>query len=138
MSIIISNYENITRTIVSNIRNGNLISANSDKLEGLTTKELFNLFTQEFNLKFYTEKVTELYYDETTGALGIPFTNKVSHISKIYFNGVGDLELSDGLSLTLSSDNFLYFDLNTLNIPDKWISKYSIITLEYIGFEVSV
>lgn len=136
MSIIIDNYKTIVKTIVKGIRNGDIISNNSDKLEGLNTKELFKLFTQEFNLVHYKSKIVSgLYFKDDI--LGIPFPNKCVFINNIYFNGIGDVEISEELSLNLSN-NVLYFDLNALNIPKQWISQHSVVTLDYVGYNEDI
>ena len=135
MSIIIDNYETIVRTLVHNIRSGKIISKNSEQIDGLNTKDLFNLFTKEFNLTFYNEKIISgLYYDEENKVLGVPFQHKVAYIQNIYFNGIGDLDISEDISSSISSDNFLYFDLSSLNIPNKWLGQHSVLTINYIGF----
>lgn len=137
MSIIIDNYETIVKTIVKCIRDGSIISNNSDKLEGLNTKELFKLFTQEFNLVHSKSKIVSGLYFENN-ILGIPFPNKCVFVNNIYFNGIGDIEISEELSLNLSDDNVLYFDLNALNIPSQWISQHSIVTLDYVGYNEDI
>lgn len=133
MSIILENYEIITKTIVNNIRNGKIISYNSDRLEGLTKKELFKDFVNHFNFSHYSNVITspEIITDNI---LKIHFEHKVSAILGIYFQGIGELILDDISPNDLSSGNDLYLDLNTLNINSQWITQSSVISLNYIGY----
>jgi hypothetical protein len=132
MSVIIDNYETIVRTIVSGIRDGTIISKNTDSLEGLSVKELFHTFVSEFDFVHYKDKViTGLTIDD--GILSIPFPNKVVYIDNIYFNGIGDIEINEELSQHMV-DNHLYFDITALNIPSQWITDNSVLTLNYVGY----
>jgi len=137
MSIIINNYETIVKTIVSEIRNGNIISKNSEQLETYSIKELFNLFTQEFNLVHYKNKIiTGLTIVDNI--LRIPILDKPVYIDSIYFAGLGEIEIIDGLVNDIGIDNALYFDLDLVNIDQKWISINSVITINYVGFNLEM
>lgn len=131
MSIIIDNYKTITKTIVKNIRDGKIISYDSERLNGLTIDELFTNFVQVFNFTHYRDKVANLEIDDNI--LKVPFPNKVVYIESIYFPGIGEIILDDLID-TLSSDNALYFDLNNLNIDRQWITPGAPISLNYIGY----
>ena len=132
MSIIIDNYETITKTIIANIRNGTIVSYNSERLEGLSIKELFHDFVNHFNFTHYRNKIVDHTIQDNI--LKINFPNKCVSILGIYFMGIGEIILDDISVNDMSSNNNLYFDLNALNIDIKWINSGSIISLNYIGY----
>jgi len=137
MSIIINNYKTIVKTIVQEIRNGHIISKNSEQLESYSVKELFKLFTQEFNLIHYKNKIiTGLTIVDNI--LRIPVPNKPVYIDSIYFAGLGEIEISTELVTDIGIDNALYFDLNSINIDPKWITINSVITINYVGFNLEM
>jgi len=136
MSIIIDNYETIVKAIVSAINDGTIISKNSHQLQGLSVKELFKLFNQEFNLVFKREHVVTGVTLENN-ILSIPLP-KMVFLSNMYFLSVGDVVLPTDIQLSISSDNVLFFDVTNLNVPSNVITQHSHITIDYVAFNNNV
>jgi len=132
VGIILENYRTIVKNIVQSIDDGTIVSRNSHKLDGLTTIELFRLFTQEFNLVFHKAKVVTATIDDEI--LGIRIPSKAIHISNINFAGIGDVDIQHDLALNTSVENILYFDLNNLNIQRNNITTHNLITIDYVSY----
>ena len=133
MSIIIDNYETITRTLVHNIRSGQLVSKNSDRLGDLNTVELFNLFSKEFDLTFIDSTVSVSLFDTDLNIIGVPIIDAV-YIQHLYFKGIGEVELPSDITLSVN-DGVLYFDLTTLNIPIKYFGPHSVVDVSYVRYK---
>ena len=137
MGIILDNYRTIVKNIVQSISDGTIISRNSHELDGRTTSELFKLFTQEFNLVQHKEKIVT-GINIIDNILSIPLPSKAVHISNINFLGIGEVDIQHDLALNCSTENFLYFDLNNLNVPRDSITINNIITIDYITFNNNI
>ena len=135
MSIIIDNYEKIVKNIVTGISTGNIISKNAHNLQGLSVKELFRLFTAEFNLVFSSARSSEVTLEDNI--IGIKLPNTPLHISNINFKSLGDLEIPQDILSSVSSDNVLYLDVTNTNVPINYISVNNVITIEYVTFNTS-
>ena len=135
MSIIIDNYETITRTIIKNIRNGHIISNNSERLDSLNIKELFNLFVQEFDLNHYHSTISplDITIDVDNTILKIHLPHKPIFISSIYFQGLGDVLIPDELNDNLIN-NDIYFDIVNATQAKDLIGTNSICRVSYVSY----
>ena len=131
--MILDNYETIVRNIVQGIRDGTIISNNSDKINSLSVKELFQLFTNEFNLNFHKDRIIS-GLTLSDDILGIPIPIDCIFINDIYFNDIGRVNLSENILLNKSLDNIVYFDLTNVQVPRSQITRYIAITLSYVSF----
>ncbi len=127
--MITSNYETIVKNIVKYIRNGTIISNNTEKIENHTVKELFSLFTNEFDLNFHTIQLPISIENEI---LKIHIPTDCIFINELYLNSVGKIITPVFDNISIDSD--IYFDLLTLKIPRNLITQYQTLTLKYISY----
>jgi len=131
--IIIDNYETIVRNLVMGIRDGSIISKNSEKLNNLSVNELFNLFSNEFNLNFHKDQIIT-GVTLSNNILGIPVPSNCIFINNLYFKNIGNVNIFNNLLENKSKDNILYFDLNNVNVTRDQITQYIAITMSYVSY----
>jgi len=135
------NYERIVKNLTKAILNGTITSYNSARLGLLNKEELFREFQEVFDLKIVRKK-QNIIYNEDDQILGLVFESKPIYIISINVRGIGDLILSDLLHQNISSQNILYFDIQSndnksgTNAPDGWINKNTIATIEYVSYNI--
>ncbi len=129
MGIILENYEKIVKNIVSGIVDGTIVSHNAHNFQGKSAKELFRMFSAEFDFKYHQDKIiTGLTIENDL--LGIPIPENALNIISMRFNDIGVAELPENVLDNKAGDK-LYLDLQN---TDQNITPFILIHLSYISF----
>lgn len=133
MGQLLDNYQTIVKNIVGKIRDGNIVSNNSDMIDGKDAKMLFKSFAQEFNFKFHQDRIIGGLYFENN-IIGIPIPIDVIHLVSIKFNDLGTVIIPEDILNNVDGNNMLYFDIQNNDNP---ITQYTVVYLDYISFDIS-